>query len=78
MLEAEGLFREERKRPLPEYPGAVGVVTSRSGSATFVKPFGAAIRGSRSPSAGRRCGGMQPSDRSSAGSHDSSAIRTST
>ncbi|NNE70019.1 MAG: exodeoxyribonuclease VII large subunit [Rhodothermales bacterium] len=32
-LSAEGLFRPERKRPLPRYPERVGVVTSRSGAA---------------------------------------------
>lgn len=32
-LESEGLFRDERKRPLPAYPDTVGVVTSLSGSA---------------------------------------------
>ncbi len=32
-LEAEGLFSDDRKRPLPPYPTAVGVVTSLSGSA---------------------------------------------
>lgn len=32
-LEAEGLFDPERKRPLPELPQRVGVVTSRSGAA---------------------------------------------
>ncbi|MFA5006419.1 MAG: exodeoxyribonuclease VII large subunit [Candidatus Izemoplasmatales bacterium] len=32
-LEAEGLFRPERKRPLPGYPKAVGVVTSPTGAA---------------------------------------------
>jgi len=32
-LEAEGLFAAERKRPLPGYPAAVAVVTSRSGAA---------------------------------------------
>jgi exodeoxyribonuclease VII large subunit len=33
MLEAEGLFATERKRPLPPVPSCVGVVTSRSGAA---------------------------------------------
>jgi exodeoxyribonuclease VII large subunit len=32
-LTAEGLFAEERKRPLPHEPRIVGVVTSRSGAA---------------------------------------------
>jgi len=32
-LEAEGLFEEERKKPLPEFPRFVGVVTSPSGAA---------------------------------------------
>ena len=32
-LESEGLLAEERKRPLPEYPECIGVVTSLSGSA---------------------------------------------
>ncbi len=32
-LEAEGLFAEERKRPLPPYPGCIGVVTSPTGAA---------------------------------------------
>ena len=32
-LQAEGLFDAERKRPLPPYPRAVGVVTSGSGAA---------------------------------------------
>ena len=31
-LEAEGLFEESRKRPLPAFPQVVGVVTSPSGS----------------------------------------------
>lgn len=31
-LEAEGLFAAERKRPLPFFPKAVGIVTSRSGA----------------------------------------------
>ena len=31
-LEAEGLFREERKRPIPRYPGTIGVVTSLQGA----------------------------------------------
>lgn len=32
-LDAEGLFAEERKRPLPPFPGTIGVVTSVSGAA---------------------------------------------
>ncbi|MDA0710457.1 MAG: exodeoxyribonuclease VII large subunit [bacterium] len=32
-LTAEGLFSEDRKRPLPAYPKAIGVVTSRTGAA---------------------------------------------
>ncbi|MEE2669606.1 MAG: exodeoxyribonuclease VII large subunit [Gemmatimonadota bacterium] len=32
-LEAEGLFEQERKRPLPRFPKTVGVVTSLSGAA---------------------------------------------
>lgn len=32
-LEAEGLLAAERKRPLPRYPGRIGVVTSPSGAA---------------------------------------------
>ena len=32
-LQAEGLFDEERKKPLPAYPRSVGVVTSRQGAA---------------------------------------------
>jgi len=31
-LEAEGLFRQDRKRPLPAHPRVVGVVTSRQGA----------------------------------------------
>ncbi len=31
-LEAEGLFAQERKRPIPAIPGVVGVVTSTEGS----------------------------------------------
>ncbi|MBF0153279.1 MAG: exodeoxyribonuclease VII large subunit [Magnetococcales bacterium] len=33
MLAAEGLFAEERKRPLPFFPQVIGVVTSASGAA---------------------------------------------
>jgi len=32
-LSAEGLFDAERKKPLPEYPGRIGVVTSPTGAA---------------------------------------------
>jgi exodeoxyribonuclease VII large subunit len=32
-LETEGLFAEERKRPLPDWPRIIGVVTSPSGAA---------------------------------------------
>ncbi len=32
-LREEGLFDESRKRPLPEYPWSIGVVTSESGAA---------------------------------------------
>ena len=32
-LASEGLFDEGRKRPLPSFPGTVGVVTSRTGAA---------------------------------------------
>jgi exodeoxyribonuclease VII large subunit len=32
-LSAEGLFAPERKRPLPRYPGSIGVVTSPDGAA---------------------------------------------
>lgn len=32
-LEAEGLFNKDRKRPIPEYPEWVGVVTSPTGAA---------------------------------------------
>lgn len=32
-LEAEGLFDEERKQPLPEYPSRVALITSPSGAA---------------------------------------------
>lgn len=31
-LELEGLFAEERKRPLPQYPHKIGVITSKSGA----------------------------------------------
>ncbi|MGA2916193.1 MAG: exodeoxyribonuclease VII large subunit [Sedimentisphaerales bacterium] len=32
-LEAEGLFREEHKKPLPKYPFRIGILTSKSGAA---------------------------------------------
>ncbi len=30
-LDVEGLFREERKRPIPKFPRTIGVITSRGG-----------------------------------------------
>lgn len=32
-LEAEGMFRDERKKPLPPYPFRIGVITSSTGAA---------------------------------------------
>lgn len=32
-LQAEGLFSEEHKKPIPQYPRCIGVVTSKSGAA---------------------------------------------
>ena len=32
-LRAEGLFDEDRKKPLPRFPSVIGVITSRSGAA---------------------------------------------
>lgn len=34
-LEKEGLFREERKRPIPRFPKTVGVITSPTGAAIY-------------------------------------------
>ncbi len=31
-LEVEGLFKQEKKRPIPEYPHKIGVITSKSGA----------------------------------------------
>jgi exodeoxyribonuclease VII large subunit len=41
-LREEGLLDEKRRRPLPEYPACIGVVTSASGSA--LEDFTAAVR----------------------------------
>ena len=41
-LEATGLLEDDRKRPLPEYPNRIGVVTSLSGSAR--EDFVSAVR----------------------------------
>ena len=32
-LEAEGLFKDEHKKPLPKYPFRIGILTSKSGAA---------------------------------------------
>ena len=32
-LEAEGLFRQDRKKPLPKYPARLGIITSPTGAA---------------------------------------------
>lgn len=53
-LKAEGLFRDERKRPLPEYSDTVGVVTSLSGSAR--EDFCQAVHGRDSRVTIRICG----------------------
>jgi len=41
-LEQEGLFAEEKKRPLPEYPQKIGVITSKQGAviADFLNNIG--------------------------------------
>lgn len=58
-LDADGLFDEDRKQPIPSYPNCIGLVTSPSGSAredawaainsrsprTTVKLFGATVQG---------------------------------
>ncbi|MFA5742766.1 MAG: exodeoxyribonuclease VII large subunit [Candidatus Paceibacterota bacterium] len=42
LLEKEGVFAEERKRPLPKYPHKIGVITSRQGAvlADFLNNLG--------------------------------------
>jgi exodeoxyribonuclease VII large subunit len=42
LLEKEGIFAEERKRPLPKYPQKIGVITSRQGAviADFLNNLG--------------------------------------
>ncbi len=42
LLEKEGVFAEERKRPLPKYPQKIGVITSRQGAviADFLNNLG--------------------------------------
>ncbi|MBL9058943.1 MAG: exodeoxyribonuclease VII large subunit, partial [Mangrovicoccus sp.] len=42
VLEAEGLFAPDRKRPLPYLPGVIGVVTSPSGAVNRVIESGVA------------------------------------
>lgn len=48
-LRAEGLFDQERKRPIPAFPNCVGVVTSRDGAALqdFLKVLGRRHSGMR-------------------------------
>jgi len=48
-LEKEGLFAEERKKPLPQYPQKIGIITSKQGAAlgdflTNLGQFGFKIR----------------------------------
>lgn len=42
-LEAEGLFRQDLKRPIPQYPQAIGLITSKGAAAytDFMKVLGA-------------------------------------